>query len=87
MYIYIYIYSESIKTGVVQDISKDLTLLLFIKNGMMTEPRNYQPIAVLSLFSKVLERLVHDQLYSFLEIKEILHKYQFGFQTSHTGGH
>ena len=53
----------------------------------MTEPRNYQPIAVLSLFSKVLERLVHDQLYSFLEIKEILHKYQFGFQSSHTGGH
>ena len=43
----------------------------------MTEPRNYQPIAVLSQFSKVLERLVHDQLYSFLEIKEILHKYKF----------
>ena len=46
----------------------------------MTEPRTYQTIAVLSLFSKVLERLVHDQLYSFLEIKEILHKYKFDFQ-------
>ena len=45
----------------------------------MTEPRNYQLTAVLSLFRKVLERLVHDQLYSFLEIEEILYKYQFGF--------
>ena len=62
-----------------QIFSKYLKLLLFIKNGIMTEPRNYQPIAVLSLFSKVLERLVHDQLYSFLEIKEILYRYQFGF--------
>ena len=46
----------------------------------MTETGNYQPIAVLSQFSKVLERLVHDQLYSFLEIKEILHKYKFDFR-------
>ena len=46
----------------------------------MTEPRNYQPIAVLSLFSKVLERLVRNQLYSSLEIKEILHKYKFDFR-------
>ena len=72
-------HNESIKTVVVPDIFKMSQVTPVYKNGIMTEPRNYQPIAVLSLFSKVLERLVHDQLYSFLEIKEILYRCQFGF--------
>ena len=53
----------------------------------MTEPGNYQPIAVLSTFNKVLERLVNDQLYSFLEIKEILYRYQFGFRKNFSTKH
>jgi len=75
-----FIYNESIKTGVVPDIFKISQVTPVYKNGLMTEPGNYRPIAVLSPFSKVLERLVHDQLYSFLEKKEILYKYQFGFR-------
>ena len=69
-----YIYNESIKTGVVPDIFKISQVTPVYKNGLITEPRNDQLTAVLSLFRKVLERLVHE-----IEIEEILYKYQFGF--------
>ena len=82
-----YIYNESIETGVVPDIFKISHVTPVYKNGLITEPRNYQLTAVLSLFRKVLERLVHDQLYSFLEIKEILYKYQFGFWKNFSSKH
>ena len=69
------------------DIFKISQVTPVYKNGLITEPRNYQLTAVLSLFRKVLERLVHDQLYSFLEIKEILYKYQFGFWKNFSSKH
>ena len=50
------------------------------KTGAATDPGNYHPIAVLSLFAKILERLVYNQLNHFLENKNILFKHQFGFR-------
>ena len=50
------------------------------KGGDATDPSNYRPIATLSPFSKVLKRLVYNQLYSFIDKHQILYKYQFGFR-------
>ena len=44
----------------------------------MTDAGNYRPIAVLSLFAKILERLVYNQLSHFLEKENTLFKHQFG---------
>ena len=41
---------------------------------------NYRPISLLSVFSKVLEKIMYDRLYSYLIKFEILYIYQFGFQ-------
>lgn len=41
---------------------------------------NYRPISVLPVFSKVLERVVYKQLYSYLEANELLSERQFGFR-------
>ena len=54
------------------------------KCGDPTHPSNYRPIATLTPFSKVLERLVYNQLYSFIEKHQILHKYQFGFRKGYS---
>ena len=45
-----------------------------------TDTGNYRPIATLTPFTKVLERLIYDQLYPFLEKYDVLYKYQFGFR-------
>ena len=54
------------------------------KTGVMTDPGNYRPIAVLSLFAQILERLVYDQLNHFLEKENIQFKHQFAFRKNYS---
>jgi len=53
--------------------------------GTMTDPLNFRPIAVLSPFAKILERLVvYNQLNHFIEKENILFKHEFGFRKNHS---
>ena len=79
-----YIYNQSIETGIVPDILKVSQISPVYKGGDATDPSNYRPIATLSPFSKVLERLVYNQLYSFIDKHQILYKYQFGFRKGYS---
>ena len=63
---------------------KNLNRNTVYKGGAATDPGNYRPIATLSPFSKVLERLVYNQLYSFIDKHQILYKYQFGFRKGYS---
>ena len=78
------IYNQSIETGIVPDILKVSQVTPVYKNGDVTDPANYRPVSTLSPFSKVLERLIYNQLYSFLEKHDILYKYQFGFRKGYS---
>ena len=50
------------------------------KSGSAKEFDNYRPISVLPVFSKILERIVHNQLYEYLESNKFLSSQQFGFR-------
>ena len=41
---------------------------------------NYRPISILPVFSKVLERIVYNQLSDYLESNDLFSPYQFGFR-------
>ena len=41
---------------------------------------NYRPISLLSVFSKILEKIMYDRLYDYLVTLQILYAFQFGFQ-------
>ena len=41
---------------------------------------NYRPISLLSIFDKIIEKLMHKRLYNFLEINNILYEKQYGFR-------
>ena len=45
---------------------------------------NYRPISVISIIAKVFERIVYDQLYSFLANEEIITNQQSGFRWLHS---
>ena len=47
-------------------------------------PGNYRPISLLSIFNKILERLMHKRLYSYLTKFKILYEFQFGFREGHS---
>ena len=46
--------------------------------------KNYRPVSVLSVLSKVFERIMYNCLISFLESNKILFKNQFGFRKQHS---
>ena len=52
-----------------------------------TEPGNYQPISLLSIFNRIFEKLMYRQLKNFLDKNDILFKSQYGFREKHSTQH
>lgn len=48
------------------------------------QPINYRPISKLPFMAKILEKVVAEQLTTFLEINDIFDKYQSGFRKKHS---
>ena len=47
----------------------------------------YRPISLLSIFSKIAEKLMYERLYNLSEIHKILYDLQFGFRAIHSVNH
>ena len=69
---------NKLKIGVIYPIHKGDTKFIC---------SNYRPISTLPIFSKILEKLMHKRLTSFLEKYEILFKHQYGFQKGKSTEH
>ena len=50
------------------------------KNGPKSNIENYRPISVIPAISKVIEKIVHSQLYGYMEQNNLLCDQQFGFR-------
>ena len=48
---------------------------------------NYRPISLLCIIGKILEGLMYNRLYNFLEKKEIIFSLQFGFHRKYSTTH
>lgn len=53
------------------------------KGGANIDISNFRPISVLPVIVKVLEKIVHEQLYNYLQANSILNQCQFGFRPNH----
>ena len=56
----------SISWGVFPSASKVARLKPIFKKGTKTDPSNYRPISLLSLISKIIEKVVDDQTNAFV---------------------
>ena len=54
------------------------------KNGSHLDMCNFRPISLLSIFDKILEKLMYNRLIEYLEKFKILSDNQFGFRSSRT---
>ena len=80
------IVNESFAKGVFPDKLKVAKVITLHKEST-DNSSNYRPISLLSIFSKVIETLMHKTLYNFLDLCNILYPNQFGFREKHSTNH
>ena len=54
------------------------------KKGSRLDPKNYRPVSLLPILSKLFERVVHDQTQCYLDENELFYKFQSGFRKNHS---
>ena len=82
-----HIINSSLSEGLFPDSFKLTRVCPIFKQGDRKDINNYRPISCLSIFSKILEKVVHEQLFNFISINNILHCNQFGFQKGKSTEH
>ena len=60
---------------------------IFKNKGDIIDISNYRPITMLSVFSKLFEKLIHKKLYRYLDSNNIINNSQFGFRAAHSTFH
>ena len=75
-----YIFNRVLCTGVFPDRMKFSIIKPLHKKGTKTDFENYRPISLLSIFFKVLEKIIYKRLYFFIESQNILCDEQYGFR-------
>jgi len=78
------IYNLSFTSGVFPEALKLSRVIPLYKNESVNLISNCRPISLLSLFSKMLEKLMYKRLLSYFNKQDFLYKYQFGFRKNHS---
>ncbi len=80
----VYIINSSLTIGCVPDDMKVAKVIPIYKKDDNHYFSNYRPISLLSIFSKLLEKIMAKRLLSFLSKHNVLIPQQFGFRTAHS---
>ena len=78
------IFNMSVQKGVFPSKLKEAKVIPVYKSDDETEPGNYRPISLLSVFNRLFEKLMYHRLKSFLDINNVLFKAQYGFLEKHS---
>ena len=82
-----HIMNQSLLHGVVP---KDMKISKVIPIHKSSDPcilKNYRPVSLLPVFSKLLEKIVYNKLISFLNLNNVLYRHQYGFRKKHSTIH
>ena len=74
------IFNSSLRKGVFPDIWKVVKVSPIYKSGSGSDANNYRPISVVSVFPRILERIVHNQIYEHLKATKALTMSQSAFR-------
>jgi len=82
-----HIFNQSLATGLLPEKFKIAKVIPIYKSNDSLNPSNYRPISLLSTFSKILEKIVFNRLYTYLDENSLLSTHQFGFRPHHSTSH
>ena len=78
------IFNKSMSTGVFPDLMKLADISPLFKSKLEHDTNNYRPISLLITLSKVLEKIVHKRVYTFMETTGQIYRSQYGFRSQHS---
>ena len=81
------IINNSFQSGTFPEKLQLAKVIPLFKKGCSLTASNYRPISLLSVFIKIIEKVMYKRLYDFLELHNILYNFQFGFRASHSINH
>ena len=73
--------------GKFPDILKIAKVIPLHKKDSKLDFHNYRPISLLSVFSKIYEKLLYIRIYSYLTKNNMIYNKQFGFRSNHSTNH
>jgi hypothetical protein len=79
-----HIINLSVKTGIVPNELKLARVVPLHKKGSTLCEGNYRPVSILSIMSKVLERVIYNQLESYLSKNNLIYNLQSGFRQGYS---
>ena len=79
-----HIFNHSLSTNTYPNAWRHAIVIPIPKVSNPISFTDYRPISILPFLSKVLERIVHNQLSSFLSLNKILSPFQSGFRPGHS---
>ena len=80
----LYIFNLSFTNGIFPSLLKGAIVTSVFKSGAANEPGKCRPISILTVFSKLLEKLFYNRLIVFINNQNVLHPHQFGFRVNHS---
>ena len=78
------IFNQSITSGDFPDEWKLSKVIPLFKQGERSDLNNYRPISIVPIVAKVFERIIYDQLYSYLTENNLISSCQSGFRSLHS---
>ena len=75
------------ETGIHPDKLKIAKITPIYKKGSKLLTCNYRPISLLSNINKILEKLVHSRVFTFLNNNNSFYEHQYGFRPKHSTNH
>ena len=74
----------SFSSGYYPDKLKIVKVIPIHKGGSTQDLNNFRSISLLSIFDKIIEKIIHARLYEFLELHNVLYENQFGFRKNNS---
>ena len=74
------IINNSLAMGLVPNMAKLAKIIPIYKAKDKKDISNYRPISILPVISKILEKVVHKNVYTFLEKNKVIYERQYGFR-------
>ena len=80
-----YIINKSLLTGIFPEKLKIVKEVPLYNGGSTQDLNNFRPISLLSIFDKIIEKIMHKRLYHFLELHNVYYlKSNLGFRQNNS---